>query len=69
MPWGERSFYLTDPWNNPLCIVEDDSKFTPGRMPWRGAADQANQGPAAREKQLSNRRTRRQGGRRWPTVS
>lgn len=21
-PWGERSFYVMDPWNNPLCFVE-----------------------------------------------
>jgi len=21
-PWGERSFYLEDPWRNPLCFVE-----------------------------------------------
>ena len=21
-PWGERSFYAEDPWNNPLCFVE-----------------------------------------------
>ncbi len=30
MPWGERSFYLTDPWDNPLCIVEEGSEFTTG---------------------------------------
>jgi predicted enzyme related to lactoylglutathione lyase len=21
-PWGERSFYVEDPWSNPLCFVE-----------------------------------------------
>jgi hypothetical protein len=21
-PWGERSFYANDPWDNPLCFVE-----------------------------------------------
>ncbi len=21
-PWGERSFYVEDPWDNPLCFVE-----------------------------------------------
>ena len=21
-PWGERSFYAEDPWNNPLCFIE-----------------------------------------------
>jgi catechol-2,3-dioxygenase len=21
-PWGERSFYVEDPWGNPLCFVE-----------------------------------------------
>jgi len=30
MPSGERSFYLTDPWRNPLCIIEDGSEFTTG---------------------------------------
>lgn len=30
MPWGERSFYLSDPWENPLCIVEEGSEFTSG---------------------------------------
>jgi catechol 2,3-dioxygenase-like lactoylglutathione lyase family enzyme len=30
MPWGERSFYLGDPWGNPLCIVEAGSEFTEG---------------------------------------
>ncbi len=22
-PWGERSFYAEDPWQNPLCFVEE----------------------------------------------
>src|SRR5436189_4567222 len=22
-PWGERSFYVTDPWGNELCFVEE----------------------------------------------
>lgn len=26
-PWGERSFYLTDPFGNPLCFVDDTSLF------------------------------------------
>lgn len=26
-PWGERSFYLTDPFGNPLCFVARDSVF------------------------------------------
>jgi predicted enzyme related to lactoylglutathione lyase len=27
-PWGERSFYATDPFDNPLCFVARDSVFT-----------------------------------------
>ena len=27
-PWGERSFYATDPFGNPLCFVSRDSAFT-----------------------------------------
>lgn len=27
-PWGERSFYATDPFGNPFCIVSRDSVFT-----------------------------------------
>ena len=30
MPWGETSFYLTDPWQNPLCVVEQGTEFTHG---------------------------------------
>jgi catechol 2,3-dioxygenase-like lactoylglutathione lyase family enzyme len=26
-PWGERSFYATDPFDNPLCFVSADSVF------------------------------------------
>jgi hypothetical protein len=27
-PWGERSFYVTDPWGNELCFVEDGTLYT-----------------------------------------
>jgi catechol 2,3-dioxygenase-like lactoylglutathione lyase family enzyme len=27
-PWGERSFYLHDPFGNPLCFVDASSLFT-----------------------------------------
>jgi uncharacterized glyoxalase superfamily protein PhnB len=27
-PWGERSFYLKDPFNNPLCFVDSATLFT-----------------------------------------
>jgi predicted enzyme related to lactoylglutathione lyase len=27
-PWGERSFYATDPWGNGLCFVDKDTLFT-----------------------------------------
>ncbi len=31
-PWGERSFYLDDPFGNPLCFVDAQTLFT-GRPP------------------------------------
>ncbi len=27
-PWGERSFYVTDPWGNELCFVEQGTLYT-----------------------------------------
>lgn len=27
-PWGERSFYLQDPFGNPLCFVDSRTTFT-----------------------------------------
>ena len=27
-PWGERSFYLHDPFGNPLCFVDSSTLFT-----------------------------------------
>lgn len=27
-PWGERSFYASDPFGNPLCFVSTESVFT-----------------------------------------
>ncbi len=27
-PWGERSFYVKDPWGNGLCFVDDRTLFT-----------------------------------------
>ncbi|MEP6921988.1 MAG: VOC family protein [bacterium] len=27
-PWGERSFYATDPWGNGLCFVDEKTLFT-----------------------------------------
>lgn len=26
-PWGERSFYVVDPWQNPLCFVEEGTVY------------------------------------------
>ena len=26
-PWGERSFYVEDPWRNPLCFVEAGTTY------------------------------------------
>ena len=28
-PWGERSFYITDPFGNPLCFVDERTLFRP----------------------------------------
>src|SRR5215472_2717267 len=27
-PWGKRSFYVEDPWKNPLCFVEEGTVYT-----------------------------------------
>ncbi|MFT3693722.1 MAG: VOC family protein [Kofleriaceae bacterium] len=27
-PWGEKSFYVVDPWGNDLCFCEDGTLFT-----------------------------------------
>ena len=27
-PWGERAFYMRDPFGNPLCFVDEASLFT-----------------------------------------
>jgi uncharacterized glyoxalase superfamily protein PhnB len=27
-PWGERSFYATDPFGNPICFVDSKTLFT-----------------------------------------
>lgn len=27
-PWGERSFYVNDPWGNGLCFVDEQTLFT-----------------------------------------
>ena len=27
-PWGERSFYVVDPWGNELCFCEDSTLYT-----------------------------------------
>ena len=27
-PWGERSFYVDDPWGNGLCFVDKETLFT-----------------------------------------
>jgi hypothetical protein len=29
-PWGERSFYMHDPFGNPLCFVDEKTTFTAG---------------------------------------
>ncbi len=31
-PWGERSFYIQDPWGNKLCFVDGTTLFTGGRF-------------------------------------
>ncbi len=32
-PWGERSFYMHDPWANPLCFVDEQSVYRGGPPP------------------------------------
>jgi predicted enzyme related to lactoylglutathione lyase len=31
-PWGERSFYCTDPFGNKLCFVDETTLFTAGLL-------------------------------------
>ncbi len=31
-PWGERSFYVKDPFGNPVCFVDERTLFTGGRF-------------------------------------
>ena len=31
-PWGERSFYVEDPWKNPLCFAEEGTVYTGGSL-------------------------------------
>jgi uncharacterized glyoxalase superfamily protein PhnB len=31
-PWGERSFYVCDPFGNPLCFVDSATVFLGGRF-------------------------------------
>jgi predicted enzyme related to lactoylglutathione lyase len=31
-PWGERSFYMADPFGNPLCFVDSTSVFSGGQL-------------------------------------
>lgn len=26
-PWGERSFYASDPFDNPICFVDSETLF------------------------------------------
>ena len=32
-PWGERSFYMRDPFGNKLCFVDETTVFTAGSRP------------------------------------
>ena len=34
-PWGERSFYARDPFENPICFVDSQTLFT-GEHAWAG---------------------------------
>jgi catechol 2,3-dioxygenase-like lactoylglutathione lyase family enzyme len=34
-PWGERSFYARDPFQNPICFVDSQTLFT-GEQAWAG---------------------------------
>ena len=34
-PWGERSFYGSDPFGNPICFVDSQTLFT-GEHSWAG---------------------------------
>ena len=34
-PWGERSFYARDPFDNPICFVDSQTLFT-AKSSWEG---------------------------------
>jgi uncharacterized glyoxalase superfamily protein PhnB len=36
-PWGERSFYGRDPFDNPICFVDSKTLFTGDRTPPRSS--------------------------------
>ncbi|MCI0652519.1 MAG: VOC family protein [Planctomycetes bacterium] len=38
-PWGERSFYAKDPFDNPICFVDSRTLFTGARPATPGATD------------------------------
>jgi catechol 2,3-dioxygenase-like lactoylglutathione lyase family enzyme len=48
-PWGERSFYASDPSGNPLCFVDDRTLFTGSdrQVAALGKAEARGHGPAA----------------------
>jgi catechol 2,3-dioxygenase-like lactoylglutathione lyase family enzyme len=31
-PWRERSFYVRDPWGNPVCVVEHGTEYLGGEF-------------------------------------
>lgn len=35
-PWGERSFYASDPWGNPFAVVEAGTEYTGDPFHWPG---------------------------------
>jgi len=62
-PWGERSFYATDPSGNPLCFVDAETLFTgtpaqASALAGRGTRRPAPRSPARRPRTKPRARAR-----------
>jgi catechol 2,3-dioxygenase-like lactoylglutathione lyase family enzyme len=60
-PWGEVSFYLKDPFGNPLCFVDQTSVFTGKR---RTPTRRSGASTTGRPKSMTRRHKGRRGAQR-----
>jgi catechol 2,3-dioxygenase-like lactoylglutathione lyase family enzyme len=64
--WGERSFYAMDPTGNPLCFVDDRTRFTGSARQIAALQGAGSERPPARTHASAGRSKRRQRGRTRP---